>query len=149
MDRHAEICFVIADGGHARFVRTAADNALHTIEALDSATLHDKSHDLGTDRPGRTFESASSTRHAMTPRHDPHELEKDRFARLVGARINAEVCDELVLVAPAHVLALLDAALDVAARGKVMGTLAKDLAGVPDHELWPHLKEWARPVHRV
>ena len=30
-----------------------------------------------------------------------------------------------------------------------MGSLAKDLVNTPDHELWSHLKEWVRPVHRA
>ena len=52
-----KLCFVIADGGHARFVRPAADNALHTFEAVDSTTVHKRDHDLVSDRPGRAFES--------------------------------------------------------------------------------------------
>ncbi len=31
----------------------------------------------------------------------------------------------------------------------VIGTLEKDLFKTPDHELWPHLREWVRPVHRM
>ena len=108
MPRNQGICIVIADGGHARFVRPAEDNALHTIETVDSATVHKRTHDLVSGRQGRSFESASATRHAYTPRHDPHDLEKIRFAHLVARRVNqdsaASAFNELVLVAPAHVL---------------------------------------------
>ena len=38
MSQHHNLCFVIADGGHARFVQPASDNGLHTIRAIDSAT---------------------------------------------------------------------------------------------------------------
>lgn len=153
MVQHHKQCFVIADGGHARFVTPASDNALHTREAIESATLHKQSHDLGSDQPGRSFESASATRHAIEPRNDPHEMEKKKFARLVADKLCADSAadefNELVLVAPPHVLSDIKAGLDGTAQAKLIGTLAKDLVHVPDHELWPHLKQWVRPTHRV
>lgn len=153
MAQQHTLCFVIADGGHARFVQPAADNALHTIEAVDSTTLHKKDHDLVSDRPGRAFESGSAARHAYTPRHDPHELAKDRFTQAVAVRVNEDLVvnlfDALVLVAPPHVMSELTEALDAAAKAKLVGNLAKNLVNIPDHELWPHLKEWAKPVQRA
>jgi protein required for attachment to host cells len=153
MPQHHSICFVIADGGHARFVRPAKDNALHTFEAVDSATLHKRDHDLVSDRPGRAFESGNAARHAYTPRTDPHEMAKDQFTREVARMINetsaSDEFHELVVVAPAHVSNELTGALDVAAKAKLLGSLPKDLVNTPDHELWPHLKQWIRPVHRA
>ena len=153
MPQHHRLCFVITDGGHARFVQPASDNALHTFEAIDSTDVHKRDHDLVADRSGRTFESGTTARHAFSPRHDPHEMAKDRFSHSVARRINedsaAEVFNEFVLVAPSHVLSELTGALDTTTRAKLRGTLAKDLVKTPDHELWPHLKEWVRPVHRA
>jgi protein required for attachment to host cells len=153
MVQHHNLCFVIADGGHARFVRPASDNALHTFEAVDAVTLHKHDRDLVSDRPGRSFESGATARHAYTPRTDPHEMAKDEFTRVVARKVNedsaANVFNELVVVAPSHVLSELTDALDAPTRARVLGTLAKDLVKTPDHELWPHLKEWVRPVHRA
>ena len=153
MVKHRDLCFVIADGGHARFVTPAGDNALHTTEAMDAPHVHSKSHDLGSDRPGRTHESATTARHAIAPRHDPHELEKVQFAHVVGEKLNqqsaAGAFNELVVVAPSHVLAAIMGMLDKATEAKVAGTLDKDLVKVPDHELYPHLKQWVRPTHRA
>jgi protein required for attachment to host cells len=153
MPRQHRLCFVIADGGHARFVQPAENNALRTIEAMDSIDAHKHDRDLVSDRPGRTFESASATRHAYAPRHDPHDTAKDRFTSLVAAKINedsaAELFNEIVLVAPARVLAELTHGLDASVKAKIRGSLANDLVKTPDDELWPHLKEWARPVHRA
>ena len=153
MVEHSIPCFVIADGGHVRFVFPAPDNALHTRTATDSLHLHDRSSDLGTDRPGRSFESASITRHAIAPKNDPHQMEKQEFARTVAKQL----CDlsaengfnELILVAPSHVLAEIQEHLDVTTAAKLVGTLAKDLTKVPDNALYPHLKEWVRPTHRA
>ena len=153
MPQKRKLCFVIAYGGHARFVRPAPDNALHTFEAIDSTTVHKKDQDLVSDRPGRSFESSSIARHAYAPRTDPHEMAKDRFAHTVAGKVNedaaAGVFNELVVVAPAHVLSELTDALDLPANVKLLGNLAKDLVKTPDHELWPHLKELVRPVHRA
>jgi len=153
MPQKRKLCFVIADGGHARFVRPAFDNALHTFEAVDSVNVHKKDHDLVSDRPGRSFESASKGRHAFTPRTDPHDLAKDRFAQAVARRVNedaaADVFNELVMVAPPHVLSELTDGLALQTKAMLLGSLAKALVKTPDHELWPHLKEWVRPVHRA
>ena len=148
-----KLCVVVADGGHARFLHEAADHGLHTFEAMDSATVHKHTHELVSDRAGRAFESASPARHAFTARLDPHEQEKIRFVRVVSQLIKehseAGVFKELVLVAPAQVLNELTEALDSPTRAKLVGSLAKDLTKVPEHDLSPHLKQWVRPVHRA
>ena len=153
MPQHHHLCIVIADGGHARLVRPAADNALHTFEAIDSTSVHKHDRDLVSDRPGRSFESGQTARHAYTPRSDPHEMAKEDFARLIAQRVNddsaEDLFNELVVVAPAHVLSELTGGLDAPTKAKLRGTLAKDLVKTPDHELWPHLKEWVAPVQRA
>ena len=153
MVQHPISCFVIADGGHARFVFPAADNALHTRMAVDSTHLHDRSSDLGSDRPGRSFESDSVTRHAIAPRHDLHEMEKEKFERFVAHKIcgesAADAFNELILVAPAHALSIIQGGLDETTAAKLVGTLAKDLTKVPDDALYQHLKDWMQPPNRV
>jgi protein required for attachment to host cells len=153
MPRHHRLWFVIADGGHARFVQPAGDNALHTTQTLDDTTVHKRDHDAVSDQAGQTFESESPGRHAFATRQSPHEQEKMRFAHVVARRIKEEFAadsfNELVVVAPSHVLNELTGAIDPLARAKLIGTLAKDLVKVPDNELWPHLKEWVRPVQRA
>jgi protein required for attachment to host cells len=152
MVQHHNPCFVIADGGHLRMVKPAPDNALHTIEAIDAASVHKKTHDLVSDRAGRSHESVGVVRHAIAPRNDPHELEKTRFAHFIGERLNEQNAaggfEELILVAPAQILAEIRDKLDTVTEAKVAGTLAKDLTKVPDHELYPHLKQWVRPTQR-
>jgi hypothetical protein len=110
---------VIADGEHVRFVQPDVDNVLRTIGSLDSASAHLRSRDIGSDRPGRSFESGAGARHAVGQRHDRHEMEKKKFVHLIGEQIDAEV-----------------------------GTLEKDLVKTPDHELSPHVREWVSPARR-
>jgi len=143
------LCIVIADGEHARFVAPAPKKAFHTRQSLDSPAAHQKTSDLGTERPPRSMESATGTRHALTPKHDLHELEKEKFARRVAREID-EACarhdfDGFVLVAPVGTLQEIRDALGAGAAAKLAGELRKDLVKVPDHALAPHLGEWALP----
>jgi protein required for attachment to host cells len=115
---------------------------------MESPSSRKRTSDLAADRPGRSVESATATRHAIAPKHDLHEMEKRRFAHLVAReveRASAEgAFDHLVVVAPAHTLNGIRNELNATTAAKVVGTLRKDLTRVPDHELPPHLTEWAR-----
>jgi protein required for attachment to host cells len=137
---------VIADGEHARVVTPAPKGAFHTLRTLESPTAHLSSAEMGSDRPATTIESATGTRHAITPRHDLHEMGKLKFARDVAGEINRSSAEgtfeKVLLVAPAYALKEILGELDPAATAKVLGTLRKDLIKVPDHELAPHLEEW-------
>src|SRR5881409_2171544 len=147
MVKHSTVWIVVADGEHARFVTSAPKRAFHTQRVFESPSAHKKSSDLGTDRPTRSTESATGTSHAITPKHDLHEMEKGKFAHQVAHEINRASAkgafDQVVLVAPAHTLKEIRGKLDTTTAAKLVGTLQKDLIRVPDHELAPHLDEWA------
>jgi protein required for attachment to host cells len=137
---------VIADGEHARVVTPTAAKQFATTLALDSAMAHKRSVDLGSDRPGRAQESATTTRHAIQPRYDPHALAEQAFVREVAHQLDEHAAssdfDRLVLVAPARALNDLRAAMGAEAQARLAGTLAKDLVNVPDHALYAHLDRW-------
>jgi protein required for attachment to host cells len=153
MTENMRLCILVADGEHARLLRPDADNVLHIANSFDSATAHLLSHELVSDRPGRDFESARPGSHGVTPRHDPHQMEKVKFAHFIADQLNQaaahEAFDRLVLVAPAHVLNDIEEALDGVVARKVVGRLAKDLVKVPNHALSPHLHDWVAAPHRV
>jgi protein required for attachment to host cells len=140
------LCFLIADGEHARFVEADVNHVLRTVRSFDSTSAHLASHDIGSDRPGRSFESATPGSHGLAPRHDPHKLEEAKFAHFVAdaaaSAAGESAFDRLVLVAPAHCLHAIEDALDAHTAAMVTGRLAKDLVKTPDHELSPHLREW-------
>jgi len=153
MVKHLKLWIVVADGEHARVLAPREDGELQTQERVDSKSAHLRSSDLGADHPGRVQESASAARHGAEPRTDPHEAAKERFARDLGAWLlqssRQGAFDELVLVAPSHILADLRDSLDKTASDKLRGVLARDLTKIPDHELQPHLSEWVHPPHRI
>jgi len=141
--KHARIWYIIADGGRARFVERDEAGAYRTVVSFDSADRHERSHDMGRDRPARVKESANSARHAVEPRHDLHEAAKEDFIALVATEIEAEhgrdQFDRLVLVAPPGVLTALKQKLSKPMTKIVASDLQKDLTKVPDHDLNDHL----------
>lgn len=152
MVRQARLWIAVVDGEHARLVQRAEDNALHTQEMVDSPQAHQSASDLGSERPGRSFESASPTRHSITPRNDLHEQAQVDFAHSVAARLNAAdqdgAFDQLVLVAPPEILHAMQAKLDPGTAARVIGTLMKNLVKTPDDKLQSHLEDWVDKVVR-
>jgi protein required for attachment to host cells len=152
MSKQQNLLVVVADGEHARFLRPAANNALHCESAFDSTAAHQQSSDLGTDHPGAAMHTGSTAHHALAPRHDLKDLEKAKFARCIAQQINTaamgEGFDRLILVAPSHILAAVYASLDTESKAFTINTLAKDLTKVPDDELWPHVQAWVPRAQR-
>jgi protein required for attachment to host cells len=141
--KHAKIWYVIADGGRARFVARDESGAFRTVVSFVASELHQRSHDLGLDRPARAKESASPARHAIEPRRDLHEAAKEDFVRLVADKLDEEhgrgQFDSLVLVAPPGVLTKLKESLSKPIAEIVASDLQKDLTKIPDHDLTEHL----------
>jgi protein required for attachment to host cells len=69
----------------------------------------------------------------VEPRTDPHRAAKAAFAGRLAARLEATASafERLLLVAPPPFLGDLRASLGKAARGKLHGTLDKDLTHAP------------------
>lgn len=145
MDRR-RTWYVITDGGRARILQKRdARDAFDTHREFVSPDIHRHTHELGMERPGRTHESASSTRHALQPRQDLHRADKRKFVDDVARALNEagtrDEFDRLILVAPAHALRELNRALDAATRRKVAAQLQKDLTNVPNAALAEHLAD--------
>ncbi len=150
---HRVLRIAIVDGEHTRFVQPDADGELRTVGSIDSASAHLRSRDIGTDRPGRSFESSASAHHAVGQRHDLHAMAKEQFVEAVAEQLNAACArgefSELVLVAPPRALRALHDALDAATRARLTGTLEKNLMKIPDHQLSLHLRDWVSPARRA
>ena len=135
--------YVIADGGRARFVERDERGAYRTVLSFVASGLHERSRDLGLDRPARVKESATPARHAIEPRRDLHEAAKEDFVKLVANELGVGhergQFDSLVLVAPPGVLTALKNNLSKPIAELVVSDLQKDLTKVPDHDLTEHL----------
>ena len=151
MAEDANIVVLVADGEHARVVRFVPGKGLHTEAELTSEFAHKRDQDLASDRPGSSSQDNTWGHDAYTPRHDPHRMAKQRFAYEIAKELNA-ICgagsvDKLVLVAPAHVMVDIRHKLSAETAALAVGTIEKDLVKTPDHELWPHLRQWVPAAH--
>jgi len=106
---------------------------------------HRRTQDLVSDRPGRSYESASPTRHAVAPRQDAHEQARERFVSQLALMLiednRARQFDELILIVAPGLSATLRNALDEPTRARVRETLVKDLTKVPLHDIHDRLVE--------
>jgi protein required for attachment to host cells len=140
----ANLWVVVADGEHARIlVSGEKSGSYRTSQSLDSISAHKRSSDLGSDAPGRSYESASPSRHAVEARTDLHAKAERSFlgevARLVNDGCSQGEFQRLVLVAPSRAMHTLRDALLPSAAERVVGLLQKDLNKVPDAEIGDHL----------
>lgn len=137
---------VVADGGSARFLAISPDHtSLMVRQTITSGDIHLKTHDLMTDKLGRSFESASPTRHGIAPRHDPHEMAKEHFVQALAERLNqdrqAGLFDELIIAVAPSQAATLRHALDAATSACVVEVLVKDLTKTTASDIWDRLIE--------
>lgn len=139
---------LIADGARARIVLNEGPGrglvAAYPNDFVSSASrLHTR--DLVADKPGRGFESADGSRHAMTPRVDWHRNKKHQFAksmaRVLDKAAARKAFDRLILVAPPDSLGVLRKALTGKTRALVTAEIPKDLTKVPIRDLPGYFKE--------
>ena len=142
MVKRKKTWILVADGARARIL-------LHDGKEIQPIALKSyegdrrPSREIGSDKPGRVFESADGSRHSYAPRVDWHTFEKHLFARrMVGVLKDAskrDSFDELILVAPPKALGELRAALGRDLQKRLRGEVAKDLTNLSDYEVAQHL----------
>jgi protein required for attachment to host cells len=142
MTKHETTWLVVADGRRARiYSARRGDIGLTELHSLIGDAR--PTHEIGTDRPGRVHESATSERHAMAPRVDWSRQAKQQFAGEVAALVNEgglkKSYDRLIVVAPAEALGDLRKAFDRHALDRVGAEIEKDLTKLAPHELVNHL----------
>ena len=137
---------LIADGARARIVvNEGPGKGIRQVDGADFRKDHPPSSDMTTDRPGRTFDSAGSGRHAMEATSDPHRAAKQEFitelAAFLDDQLNKEKFDRLIVVAPPQPLGDLRGALSGPVRTMVSAELTKDLTHASNKDLAGHLEE--------
>jgi len=123
---------LVADSANARIF--TADSPIGPLSELEALThpesrLHDR--DLGSDAPGRTFDTMGDGRHGMEVAMRPKQQEANEFAAEVARRLEVghqrQEFSHLVLVAAPEFLGLLRSRLDANLREKVTVEVAKNL----------------------
>jgi protein required for attachment to host cells len=137
---------LIADAARARVFETKGKGTgLAVVDDMSFDARLAPSREIGSDRPGRSFESVGSTRHAMESPSDPHREQKRQFARRIADAVErkqaAKSFDRLVLVAPAVTMGDLRAILPDKVKAVVAAELVADLTNTPMSDLPAHLAD--------
>jgi protein required for attachment to host cells len=137
---------VVADSSAARiFVASSPTGALDEVESYANAEGRTHERELGTDNPGRAFDSTGSARHAMEQKVSPRQHEVIAFAKLIGDRMHQarakNQIGRLILVAPPEFLGHLRGALDVETRRVVEREFNLNVVRMRPEEIRAHLPE--------
>ena len=134
---------VVCDGRKALVLENAGDDKflnLKTREVFDHPDP--KTHELGTDAPGRSFSSVGHGRSAME-QTDWHTQEEERFLRKLAEHLDAEVkagrAKSIVIVAPPRALGVLRPAYSHDLKKAMRTEIDKDLVRMPVHEIEKYL----------
>jgi protein required for attachment to host cells len=131
---------LVGDGRKALMLRndgTPQKPSLQVVEVLQDDE-NPPTHEQGTDRPGRSFQSMSSRRSAVE-QTDWHEIAEERFATNVASKLgraaDGNQFEKLILVAPPNTLATLRKKLDAKTTERVVAEIDKDLTKHPVPEI--------------
>jgi protein required for attachment to host cells len=130
---------VVCDGAKALVLENVGDAKfpnLKTIEVFEQQDL--ATHELGTDKPGRTNASVGVIRSAVgqTDWHD--QAEQQFLTRLVhhlDAAVGAGKTKSVVMIAPPRALGMLRPVYSHGLKGAIRAEIDKDLVKVPVHEI--------------
>ena len=139
---------LIADGARARIVENSGPaHGWTAVDGLVFQSDHSATHDLVSDRQGRSFSSHGPGRSAIEAHSDPHRELKTRFAQRLADMLAHELekasYTRLVIVASPVTLGDLREAISPQVRAKVVGEIAQDLTKIPNSEVGGHLASLA------
>jgi protein required for attachment to host cells len=134
---------IVCDGRKALVLENAGDEKflnLKTREVFDHPD--EKTSDLGTGAPGRSFSSVGHGRSSVE-QTDLHAQEEERFLKKLASHLDAEVkagrAKSIVIVAPPRALGVLRPAYTHDVRQALQKEIDKDLVKMPVHEIEKHL----------
>lgn len=134
---------LVCDGSKALLFQNMGDAQALNLKALEVfVEPHPPTRDLGTDRPGRTYDSMGGSRSSVQD-PDRHQQAEDRFLRETSNKIDELVrsatIKALVIAAPPKALGILRTCMTPATRAVVSAEIAKDLVKLPTKEIEQHL----------
>ena len=134
---------VVCDGAKALVLENIGDGKFLNLK---TRAVHEhadaKTHELGTDAPGRSFNSVGHDRSAME-QTDWHTQQEERFLQKLAANLDAAVkagqIKSLMIVAPPRALGVLRPAYSHDLRNVLRAEVDKDFVKMPVHEIEKHL----------
>ncbi len=135
---------LVCDGQKALLLRNEGDPDLLNLKPIEiHSEPHPRTAELGTDAPGRSFQSHGAGSRSAYEATDFHAQEEAQFLQKITQIIDAAASERkfkhLVLVAPPHALGLVRQSLTPAARALILTEVHKDLTNVPIGTIEEHL----------
>lgn len=130
---------IVASSQDAKFFeKTGAQNSDYRLIREITAEL-DSEHE----KPGRTFSSTGSVRHAIEPHTDRRQVEKHHFAEKISENLleleKSGQYEEFSLIASHAIMAELDKTLSNQLKQKITHKLAKDIVGFSNQDIKEYL----------
>jgi protein required for attachment to host cells len=134
---------VVCAGAKALILKNIGNQQFLNLKPLEVFEQeHPRTHEQGTDAPGRAINSVDSRRSAME-QTDWHDQAEHRFLRSLAEHldtaVNAGKAKSLIMVAPPRALGVLRQAYLHNLRGALRAEIDKDLVRLPVHEIEKHL----------
>jgi len=130
---------VVCDGAKALVLENVGDDVhpnLKTRQVYEHKAA--KTHEQGSDAPGRAIQSVGARRSAME-QTDWHEQEEHKFLTDLAGRLDAAVtagdAKAITIVAPPRALGVLRQAYSPRLRDALRAEIDKDLVKMPVHEI--------------
>ena len=140
----AKTWILIADAAHARVLEaTGRQQPLRQVPSMTLQADLPRTHELGSERPGRAHDSVGSGRHAVQPRTDAHRELKRDFAALISEQLKAAAAlkafDKIVLVCPPAMLGDLRSSMCKRVSEHILAEIPKDLVKISNDDIRRHL----------
>ena len=134
---------VVCDGKKALVLENVGDEKLLNLKTRQVYEQPDlKTHELGTDAPGRAFSSVGTARSAVE-QTDWHDQEEQKFLHKLTEHIDAAVvggkAKSVIMVAPPRALGVLRHSYSSHLRSAVRAEIDKDFVKLPVRDIAKHL----------
>ena len=134
---------VVCDGAKALILENAGDATFPNLKTREVREQPDRpTREIGTDAPGRAFNSVGSARSTME-QADFHDQSEQRFLTELAKRLEAAVTagetKSMILIAPPRALGMLRQAASSHLRQAIRAEIDKDYVKLPVHEIEKHL----------
>lgn len=140
---HGTLVMVVDGANMQVFHNSGNDSAPKLMPLGDGARKTARTSALGTDRPGRAFQSRSSVRSSYEAT-DYHQVKEDRFAEEAAQRFNTLLKDDVpgILVAAPRRLGVMRRHLGAETRSRLIAEIDKDYAQRPVAEIETMLERY-------
>ena|ERR1700675_335392 len=136
---------VVCDGAKALVLENTGDVKFPNLKMVEVFEQKDlATHELGSDRPGRSHSSVGHGRSAVE-QTDWHNQAEQAFlthlAQHLDAALSAGKTKSLIMVAPPRALGMIRPAYSHALKGAIRAEVDKDFVKMPVHEIEKHLTD--------